>query len=462
MTAHSTGRWWETAAGMVRARLKAHGLTLPDLIGRLDALRDAGFDAIEVFAPCAGGVCYDGLDTIDFYRVDPAIGTLDDLRRLVAEAHARGMAVVLFINLGYGHEQFPAFLKACDDVRAGVESAATRSFLWSESGADRLERPLAPFFLQDSHGAWRWSERAQKHFWVKWEGERGGYHLPQLNWGDPGWQAEARAILRFWLEIGADGMVLDAVNWYINCDWAIARASMTDVIGAYPGQLSQPEGAGGFGDDPVAWIERGGFNCVMDYAVKLWWEGKDVVGDAIRAGDPRPIEAALRGYRDRVAAAGGVCYIDTPELPDAPAAARALGLATVATVGELFLDIGERYLTYDATGRRALQELLEARKRYPALCAGGARTQLPTSDDSRCYAFVRALEAAGERMLVVLNFQPAAQTFEIELGGHGIGALTEIWTGQRYAVDGSFRLELPEYGYRIFAIGEAPSAPENS
>ena len=52
----------------------------------------------------------------------------------------------------------------------------------------------------------------------------------------------------------------------------------------------------------------------MDYAIKLWWENKDRIGDAVRSGDPRPIEAALRGYRDRVAAAGGVCYIDPPNL----------------------------------------------------------------------------------------------------------------------------------------------------
>ena len=75
----------------------------------LDDYQAMGIDSIEVFAPLHGGVCYNGLDTFDFYRIDPAIGTLDDFIHLVNEAHARQMAVVMFINLGYGHEQVPRF-----------------------------------------------------------------------------------------------------------------------------------------------------------------------------------------------------------------------------------------------------------------------------------------------------------------------------------------------------------------
>jgi glycosidase len=76
MSASVPPRWWETVSAMVRPYLKAHGQTLRGLIGRLDELQALGFDAVEVFAPCQGGVCYNGLDTIDFYAVDPAIGTL--------------------------------------------------------------------------------------------------------------------------------------------------------------------------------------------------------------------------------------------------------------------------------------------------------------------------------------------------------------------------------------------------
>src|SRR4051812_10832659 len=103
--------WWTTVSAMLRPPLKTRGGTLRGITASLDAYQDDGFDAVEVFAPCAGGTCYGGLDALDYYQIDPAIGTMDDFARLVTEAQARQMRIVAFLNLGYGHEQFPAFLK---------------------------------------------------------------------------------------------------------------------------------------------------------------------------------------------------------------------------------------------------------------------------------------------------------------------------------------------------------------
>ncbi len=455
--------WWETASAIARPYLKFRGATLNDLTAALEDYQRRGIDTLEIFAPCKGGVCYHGLDTIDYYQIDPAIGTLDDFRRLVRAAHARKMAILLFVNLGYGHEQFPAFLKACDDVRAGIDSPETRLFLWSETGQDRMDRSLAPYFMNDSHGNWRWSERAGRYFWVKWEGENGGYHLPQFNFADPGWQAEVQRIIRYWLATGIDGLVVDAVNWYIGCNWEICRSSMTDVIREADNQFCQPEGAGGFHDDPVRWIEQGGWNCLMDYSIKLWWENVDVIRDALRAGDPRPVEAALRRYRDRVVAAGGICYIDPPSLAGLPLEAQLCGAALTASIGELVLLLGDLSAPLapgvaqdpgrqvEIAYRDGLDRLLQARRRCPALCAAGARRQVPTDDDARFYAFLRG--SAGERALAVFNFQPEAQPVLVDLAGLSIAGLEDLISGEQMALAGdTLSLDLPAYGYRLYRV----------
>lgn len=445
-------KWWETASGIIRTYLKATGQTLSDLAAALDHYAAMGIDTLEVFAPLQGGICYHGLDTIDFYRIDPAIGTREDFDRLVAEAHARKMAVVLFINLGYANEQFPSFVKACDDQRSGVDSPETHWFCWSETGMDQMDRSHAPYFMNDSHGSWCWSERAGKFYWVKWEGENGGYHFPQFNFGDPGWQAEARRIIIYWMDSGIDGMVVDAVNWYIDCTWEICRAVLTSPIHAKGDRFSQPEGAGGFRDDPVPWVAQGGWNCIMDYSVKLWWEGIDVIRDAILSGDPRPIEAALRSYRDRVVAAGGVCYIDPPNLADQLVNVRLLGAALVASMGELMILIGDEINPQPETYRDGLTQLFLLRKQYPALCAAGERTKLRTSDDSRFYAYLRELPGA-EPVLVVFNFQPTDQSIRVSLPGWSNFILVDqINSEQGSQVEGEFTLNLPAFGYGFYLL----------
>src|SRR5262249_1728519 len=91
------------------------------------------FTVIEVFAPAEGGDSLGGMDTINRYRIDPALGIMNDFRRLVRLAHSKGMAVITFDNLGYCSVEAPDFLKACDDVKAGRESKETRFFLWSDN-----------------------------------------------------------------------------------------------------------------------------------------------------------------------------------------------------------------------------------------------------------------------------------------------------------------------------------------
>src|SRR5262249_8137675 len=126
----------------------------------------------------------------------------------------------------------------------------------------------------------------------------------------------------------------------------------------------------------------------------------------------------LRGYRDRVFAAGGVCYIDTANPEGLSVPQHLLAAATVATVGELFLQVGDVAPADDADAYAAsLRQLLDARRRYPALAAGGTRTPLPPSDDSRLYAFLREAEGDAASILVVLNFQPNPATIEVDLGG---------------------------------------------
>ena len=446
--------WWQHCSAIMRFSPKVQGTTLRDVTARLDEVKETwGIDAVEVFAPYYGGIQYDGLDAMDYYTIDPAIGNMDDFLVLVRACHERGLAIIIFTNLGYGAMEFSSFLRACDDVRAGVDSREARWFLWSDRGTEKFDKSRAPHFMNDVHGHWHYSERAGKYYWVKWRGQKDDVELPQFNFGDPGWQEECRRVVEFWLKTGIDGMIIDAVNWYMNCTWEINNETMTDVIHRHPNQYIQPEGAGGFADDPVLWISEGHYNSVQDYGLAIWWTDHDVVGKAIATGDPSPVEEALRAYRDRVVAAGGVTYIGPYWAKDLTYEQRFLEAATIATVGEIF-HARDRMLDLDWPKEPLLrfQALLKAVQAYPALQAAGDRKKLPTADDHKYYAFLRTAADGAQQVLVVLNFQKEEREVMVQLD-KAVG-LTDVFSLRRTGPDTRVRVTLPPYGYGIYLLGE--------
>ena len=435
---------------------------------RLDEMRDAGIGMIEVYAPAEAGNSFLGLDTINRYRVDPRIGTMDDFRRLVDLAHARGLKIINIDNLGYSSVEAVDFLKACDDVRAGKASRETRFYCWSDS-AD-APPPVPPsldryFMVRPTHLAgydatknefWQKSDRAGKFYWTKWPGvDLAGnkVRLPQYNWSTDEFQEEVEKIVRFWMDTGIDGMMIDAVNWYVGCDWASNRKRMTDAIASYGNdKYSQPEGAGAFHEDPVPWITDGGWACVQDYGLGIFWEkGTNVVTNAIESGDPRPIERALREYHDRVVEAGGVLYFNPPRFDD-PRKNR-LATAFAAGAGDLVcwasvIDGLWSPVVPDADEAR----ILKVKAAHAAMHNRSRRQALPVTASDKHYAFVRAARSASERLLVALNFQAVEQDVEIDASGVDFERATDLLAGTESARQLPLRLTLPAYGYAFLDL----------
>ena len=242
-------------------------------------------------------------------------------------------------------------------------------------------------------------------------------------------------VVRFWMDTGIDGMVIDAVNWYVGYTWEKGHRRITDVISSYGNTYSQPEGAGGFHDDPVAWITEGGWKSVQDYGLGIWWEkGNDVVRKAIDSGDPRPLEPALRNYHDRVVAVGGTLYDEPVTRLDNPAKQR-LAVALVATLGDLVCFCNGK----DAVPTPEDTWILRMKQQHPALQQLSLRRKLPTNADDKYYAFLRTAADGSERVLVVMNFQPTPQTVEVDLsdgdlaqrGADGGPGGVEDWEGHQ-------------------------------
>jgi hypothetical protein len=471
----ASGNWWESAAATIPVFLRdrpGKDAVFPFVPAaaaskRLDEMRAAGISAIEVYAPAEGGNSFMGLDTINRYRLEPKVGTMEDYRQFVRLVHNKGMRIINIDNFGYSSVEAVDFLKACDDVKAGKDTREARFYLWSDT-------PVAPppgsagkdahFMVRPAHLAgydtkkhefWQWSERAGKYYWTKWGGlDLAGkaVRLPQYNWGSREFQEEVEKYVRFWMDTGIDGMMIDAVNWYVGCDWRLDRRTMTGVIAGYGSKYSQPEGAGGFHEDPVPWITEGGWTCVQDYGLGIFWEkGSNVVTKAIESGDPRPIELALRDYHDRVVEVGGTLYFSPPKFEDTRKSH--LSMALVAAGGDLVslagvIDGKWSPIFPDAAESR----ILNWKAVHPAMYNLSRRQILPTAAPDRHYAFLRVARNGSERLIAVMNFQPEAQTVEVDLSGVDFDAMTDLDSVTRIDRQSPWHVQVSAYGYRFFQL----------
>lgn len=224
----------------------------------------------------------------------------------------------MIFHIGYHSVEAPKWLEACDMVKAGKNGGMVKWFLW----ADKPDAPPpvsdgSEFYVNANPGGdgtghvetwgWQYSPRAGKYYWSRWEAwQKDGtvVGLPANNWASEEWPAEAGRIVKFWMNTGIDGMLIDAPLFYAGLTWEKNKHSITDVVLSYGNTMVQPEGS-----RTLAWITEGNYNCIQDYRLRYWggkWQ-QDSIENAIATGDPRPIEGALK-FHDSIVAAGAVLY----------------------------------------------------------------------------------------------------------------------------------------------------------
>jgi Alpha amylase, catalytic domain len=447
--------WYQKAAGLKVVTFKknlryGHELSLDPAVlsTQLDEIKSQGFSAIEIFAPAEGLTAYNGLDTKNHFDIDPTLGGMDDFRRAVRLAHSKRLAVIAFINVGYFSVEAPDWIQAAKDEKAGVQSDKTKWFLW----ADKPDAPLVsaqedidvtPAYREHSKDYWGWhySELAGHYYWSRWKADGPGNAvtpLPETNWGDPGWRQEAERIVRFWMDTGIDGMLIDNAPGYPNQTWAQNRQHITSVIASYGNTLIDPEGA-----RDTAWITEAGYNTLHDYGMNY--------GTAVDSGDPSKIDSDLRRYHDSVVEAGGVLYSAhwSNKFAGDPAK-RHLQQALIVGVGGIVV-----YTKMQGSPDAEEAANLHLKQLHPALYPSAARRKLATNADDKYYAILKTARDGSERMVAVYNFQPTPQTVQLYLGVVDTPGIVDSRSGATISQPDQFHpltVEMPAYGYRFFTV----------
>ncbi len=175
----------------------------PGLTSKLDYLQDLGVTAIWLLPFYPSPLRDDGYDIADYTNIHPNYGTLSDFKVFIREAHRRGLRVITELVCNHTSDQHPWFQRA---RRAKPGTSARNFYVWSDT-PDRY-KDARIIFKDFETSNWTWDPVAQAYYWHRFYS-----HQPDLNFENPAVQRAVFKAMEFWLDLGVDGMRLDAIPY---------------------------------------------------------------------------------------------------------------------------------------------------------------------------------------------------------------------------------------------------------
>ena len=178
------------------------------LIQKLDYLQDLGVTCIWLLPFFPSPLRDDGYDIADYVNVHPSYGTLEDFKTFLAAAHERELQVMIELVINHTSDQHPWFQAARN---APPGSPARDYYVWSDT--DQKYQDARIIFTDTEKSNWTWDPVAKAYFWHRFFS-----HQPDLNFDNPRVVEEVISVMRFWLDMGVDGLRFDAIPYLVERD----------------------------------------------------------------------------------------------------------------------------------------------------------------------------------------------------------------------------------------------------
>ena len=196
---------------------------LPGITRHLEHAARLGVDAVWL-SPFQKSPMKDfGYDISDYCDVDPMFGTLADFKAMVKRAHALGLKVMIDQVLSHCSDQHPWFVES----RSSKSNPKADWFVWADAKDDGT--PPNNWLSVFGGSSWQWDTRRKQYYLHNFLASQ-----PDLNFHNPAVQDALLASARFWLDLGVDGLRLDAINFCFHDDQLRSNPGAGEPDGSNP------------------------------------------------------------------------------------------------------------------------------------------------------------------------------------------------------------------------------------
>lgn len=176
---------------------------LNGVIAKLDYLQWLGVDVIWLSPVFPSPLIESGYDISDYTAIHELFGAMEDMDRLLAEAHSREMKVVLDFVPSHTSDAHPWFVES----RSSRDNPKRSWYLWHDPKEDGS--PPTNWVGCFGGSAWSYDKETDQYYYHAFLPQQ-----PDLNWRNPEVRRAAYDAMRFWLARGVDGFRVDAI-WHM-------------------------------------------------------------------------------------------------------------------------------------------------------------------------------------------------------------------------------------------------------
>lgn len=165
---------------------------LKGIENKLDYISDMGFNGVWL-TPINETKTYHGYDVVDYYKINPQFGDIEDLKSLVNKAHQKDINIIIDLVINHSSNKNKWFLDGVNAFKNGDKSNKYSEYYnFSLTKDDIHNYGYAGVYYEANFGS----------------------DMPDLNLDSEYVKEEIKNIVKFYFDIGIDGFRLDATTWY--------------------------------------------------------------------------------------------------------------------------------------------------------------------------------------------------------------------------------------------------------
>lgn len=173
---------------------------LPGIIEHLDYLEKLGVDAIWLSPVYQSPGVDNGYDISDYQAIDPQYGTMDDMKKLIAEAKKRNIRIIMDLVVNHTSDQNKWFIEA----RKSKDNPYRDFYVWCDPVDGHAPNDLKSLF---SESAWQFDEKTGQYYLHLFAKQQ-----PDLNWSNPELRQKVYDMMNFWIDQDIGGFRMDVID----------------------------------------------------------------------------------------------------------------------------------------------------------------------------------------------------------------------------------------------------------